>query len=145
MKRYRALAALPVLVLLLTSSAVPGDEAASGKASEKTPELEIASAVAKKVDQDEAAWWDLTAKLQKAVEAYNPASVHVMPEGQSLEAFRSYCAKLLDSGKNLVALHEKWHKASDGLGDSLRKALSENNLNISGVVVMKWSWTHLLL
>jgi hypothetical protein len=122
MKRYWANAALPVLVLLLTASAILGDEAAAGKASEKTPELEIASTVAKKVDRDEAAWRELTAKLQKAVEAYNPASVHVMPEGQSLEAFRSYCAKLLDSGKNLVALHEKWHKASDGLGDSLRKA-----------------------
>src|SRR5262245_42425231 len=107
MNRYRVLAALPVLVLLLTSSALLGDEAASGKASEKTPELEIASAVARKVDRDEAAWQELTVKLQKAVELYNPASVHVMPEGQSLEAFRAYCVKLRESGKNLVALHEK--------------------------------------
>jgi hypothetical protein len=94
------------------------------KVSEKVsvPELEFAAAVAKKVDRDEAAWQELTVKLAKAVETYNPSSVHVMPEGQSLDAFRQYCVKLLESGRSLVVLHEKWNKASDGLGDSLRKA-----------------------
>lgn len=85
-------------------------------------EVEFAATVTKKVDQDEAAWRELTAKLVKAVEAYNPQSLHVAPEGQSLEAFRAYCQKLLESGRVLVALHEKWGSASQGLGDSLRKA-----------------------
>jgi hypothetical protein len=90
------------------------------KASEQ--EVEFAATVTKKVDQDEAAWRELTSKLVKAVETYNPQSLHVAPEGQSLEAFRAYCQKLLESGRVLVALHEKWGSASEGLGDSLRKA-----------------------
>src|SRR5260370_21575229 len=91
----------------LTGPAVLGDEAAPGKASEKSPELEIAASVAKRIDRDAASWRELTEKLQKAVEPYNPASVHVRPEGQSLTAFPNYCRKLLESGKNLVALHER--------------------------------------
>src|SRR5262245_34832919 len=122
MASFRAKLALLIFVMGFTGSAVLGDEAAPGKLGEKTPELEIAASVAKKIDRDDASWRELTTKLQKAVEAYNPASVHVLPEGQSLEAFRSYCGKLLESGKNLVALHEQWDKASEGLGDSLRKA-----------------------
>src|SRR5262245_42048525 len=94
MTTFRAKVALLLSVLAFAGSAALGDEGASSKASEKTPELEVATAVAKKVDSEEAAWRDLTLKLQKAVEAYNPASVHLMPENQSLEAFRSYCEKL---------------------------------------------------
>jgi hypothetical protein len=86
------------------------------------PEVEFAARVAKKVDRDETIWQELTVELAKAVESYNPSSVHVMPEGQSLNAFRHYCVKLLESGRSLVLLHGKWNKASDGLGDSLRKA-----------------------
>jgi hypothetical protein len=122
MTSFWAKAALLVFVMGFIRSAVRGDEAAPGKASEKSPELEIAASVAKRIDRDDASWRELTVKLQKAVEAYNPASVHVLPEGQSLDAFRSYCGKLLESGKNLVAMHERWDKASVGLGDSLRKA-----------------------
>ena len=122
MTSFWAKLALLVFVMGFIGSAVRGDEATSAKASEKSPELEIAASVAKRIDRDDASWRELTVKLQKAVEAYNPASVHVMPEGQSLDAFRSYCGKLLESGKNLVALHEQWDKASVGLGDSLRKA-----------------------
>jgi hypothetical protein len=122
MANFRAKLALLIFVTGFTGSAVLGDEAAPGKSGERTPELEIAASVAKKIDRDDASWRELTAKLQKAVEAYNPSSVHVLPEGQSLEAFRSYCGKLHESGKNLVALHEQWDKASEGLGDSLRKA-----------------------
>jgi hypothetical protein len=122
MTTFRAKVALMISVLVLTGSAALGNEGASSKASEKTPELEVATAVAKKVDSEDAAWRDLTLKLQKAVEAYNPASVHLMPENQSLEAFRNYCGKLHESGKHLITLHEKWNKASEGLADSLRKA-----------------------
>lgn len=122
MKTLWAKAALILCVTALTGPAALGDEAPAGNASEKTPELEIATAVAKKVDGEEAAWRDLTLKLRQAVEAYNPASVHLMPEGQSLEAFRNYCGKLHESGKHLITLYEKWSKASEGLADSLRKA-----------------------
>ena len=122
MASFRAGLALIVFVTGFTGSVVLADEAASGKVREQTPELEIAASVAKKIDRDDASWRELTTKLQKAVEAYNPASIHVLPESQSLEAFRTYCGKLLESGKNLVALHEQWDEASEGLGDSLRKA-----------------------
>lgn len=124
MTRYGGLVALLAMVIGLSGSPAHGDEAATGKAAEKVsePELDLAAAVAKKVDRDELAWRDLTDKLRKAVEGYNPTSLHIMPEGQSLEAFRQYCGKLLDSGRALVALYEKWDKASAGLGDSLRKA-----------------------
>jgi hypothetical protein len=122
MKTLWAKTALILCVTALTGPAALGDDGPASNASEKTPELEIATAVAKKVDGEEAVWRDLTVKLRKAVEAYNPASVHLMPEGQSLEAFRDYCAKLHESGKHLLALYEKWDKASEGLADSLRKA-----------------------
>src|SRR5262249_42209714 len=112
--------ALLVFGMGLCVSALSGEEQSSEKAVE--PEVTFASAVAKKVDRDESAWQELTVKLAKAVESYNPASLHVMPEIQTLEAFRTYCAKLLESGRELVSLHEKWNKASVGLGDSLKKA-----------------------
>jgi hypothetical protein len=118
--------ATAVVAALLGSCGVTvmADEAGASKPVEKVsePEVEFAASVAKRLDRDDTAWQDLTAKLAKAVESYNPASVHSSPEGQSLEAFRKYCGKLLESGRVLVALHVKWNKASDGLGDSLRKA-----------------------
>jgi hypothetical protein len=121
--RWVTVAALAVLVGLSGAKA-PADEPGAVKTNVKAtePEVEFAARVATKVDQDDAAWRELTAKLAKTVEAYNPRSVHAMPEGQSLEAFRGYCGKLLQSGRSLIALHEKWTKASDGLSDSLRKA-----------------------
>jgi hypothetical protein len=122
MASFRAIVALLVLAAGLTGPAAFGDEPSPGRAPEKTPELEIAASAAKKIDRDDADWRELTRKLRKAIEAYNPASVHVLAEEQTLEAFRGYCGKLLESGKSLVALHEQWEKASDGLSDSLRKA-----------------------
>jgi hypothetical protein len=122
MASFRAILALLVFMTGVCCSAAIADEAAPGKQSDNTPELRIAASVAKKIDKDDASWQELTLKLQKAVEQYNPASVRLLPESQSLEAFRNYCGKLLESGKNLVALHEKWNQASEGLGDSLRKA-----------------------
>jgi hypothetical protein len=108
----------------LGGAAVFADEAAPGKSAEQIsePELELAARAAKKLDRDEQAWSELTQKLQKAVGEYNPASLNVLPEGQSLGAFRGYCGKLLESGRSLLALHEKWSKASEGLDDTLRKA-----------------------
>lgn len=124
MTRYGACVALLAMVIGLSGSPALGDDAAPGKAAEKVsePELELAALAAKKLEKDEQAWGELSAKLQKAVEQYNPASLNVLPEGQSLEAFRGYCGKLLESGRNLLALHDKWSKASDGLNDTLRKA-----------------------
>src|SRR5581483_1582117 len=113
MTRYGGHVALLAMVIGLCGSPAQGDEAATGKAAEKVsaPELELAATVAKKVDRDELAWRDLTDKLRKAVEGYNPTSLHIMPEGQSLEALRQYCGKLLDSGRALVTLYEKRDKA----------------------------------
>lgn len=124
MTRYRGHVALLAIVIGLGGSLVFGEDVATGKAAEKVsePELDLAAAAAKIVDRDEQNWRELTDKLRKAVEAYNPTSLHIMPEGQSLEAFRQYCGKLLESGRALIAIYEKWDKASDGLGDSLRKA-----------------------
>jgi len=121
--RWVTAAALAVLFGLIGAKA-PADEPGAAKDNVKStePEVEFAAKVASKVDQDDAAWRELTAKLAKSVEAYNPSSVHPLPEEQSLDAFRKYCGKLLESGRSLVALHEKWTKASDGLSDSLRKA-----------------------
>ena len=116
--------ALLAIVIGLGGSAVLADEAAPGKSSDtvSSPELELAGKAAKKLDRDEEVWSELTQKLQKAVGQYNPASLNVLPEGQSLEAFRGYCKKLLESGRNLLELHDKWSKASEGLDDTLRKA-----------------------
>jgi hypothetical protein len=113
-----------MVVVLLTAcielSSLWADEVTAPRLAEA--EIEVAKTVAKKVERDEATWQELALQMAKAVEAYNPASVHTMPEGESLEAFRKYCQKLLESGKSFVALHEKWNKASVGLEDSLRKA-----------------------
>src|SRR5262245_29980166 len=121
--RWVTAAALAALIVVAAQKA-SADEAGTPKTSEKTaePEVEFAAKVATRLDRDEADWRELTAKLAKSVEAYNPGSLHVKPEEQSLEAFRKYCGKLLESGRSLVTLHEKWSKTSDGLGDSLRKA-----------------------
>lgn len=126
MTRLLGRMALVVSVTGLIALPVFADESEQAKPVEKAfePELDFAAAVAKKVDRDEANWQESTSKLAKAVESYNPASVHVMPESRSLEAFRVYCGRLLESGRALIALHEKWNKASEGLGDSLRKAPS---------------------
>jgi hypothetical protein len=122
MTSFRAKLALLVFAMGLMGPAALGDEPSPGRAPEKTPELEIAASAAKKIDRDDANWRELTKRLRKAVEAYNPDSVHVLAEEQTLEAFRGYCGKLLESGKSLVAMHEQWAKASEGLSDSLRKA-----------------------
>jgi hypothetical protein len=122
MARFRAKMALLVFAMGLTGPAAFGDEPSPGRATEKTPELVIAASAAKKIDRDDANWRELTKKLRKAIEEYNPASVNVLAEEQTLEAFRGYCGKLLESGKSLVAMHEQWAKASEGLSDSLRKA-----------------------
>src|SRR5262249_6762140 len=58
----------------------------------------------------------------EAVGRYNTGSLNVLPEGESLEAFRGYCKKLVESGRNLLSLHDKWSQASEGLDDTLRKA-----------------------
>ena len=124
MTHYRGPVALLAMVIGLGGPPVLGDEGATRKAADKVspPEVEMAAAAAKKVERDEAAWRELTDRLRKAVEQYNPVSLNVLPERQSLEAFRGYCGKLLESGRNLVVLHEKWDRASEGLADSLRKA-----------------------
>lgn len=124
MTGFRAALALLAVVIGVGASAVLADDIARGKQVEpgSEPELELAAKAAKKLDQDEQMWTDLSQKLQKAVEQYNPASLNVLPEGQSLEAFRAYCGKLMESGRNLLALHDKWSKASEGLDDTLRKA-----------------------
>ena len=122
MASYRAKLALLALATGLTGPAAFGDEGTTGMPAEKAPELEAAAAVAKKIDRDDAAWRELTKKLRKAIEAYSPDSVHAVPEEQTLEAFRGYCGKLLESGKTFVALYGQWEKASEGLSDSLRKA-----------------------
>ncbi len=124
MTGFRAREALLAIVIGLSGSAVLADEAPSGKSAERVsdPELELAAKAAKVLERDEREWATLTQKLQKAVEQYNPASLNVLPEGQSLAAFRNYCGKLLESGRNLLALHDKWSKASEGLDDTLRKA-----------------------
>ena len=124
MTGLRGRLALLAIVIGLGGAAVFADEAAPGKSSDEvsSPELEFAARAAKKLDRDEQEWSELTQKLQKAVGQYNPASLNVLPEGQSLEAFRGYCKKLLESGRNLLALHDKWSKASEGLDDTLRKA-----------------------
>lgn len=124
MTGFRAALALLAVVIGVGASAALAADTAPGKQVEpgSEPELEFAAKAAKKLDQDEQMWTDLSQKLQKAVEQYNPASLNVLPEGQSLEAFRGYCGKLMESGRNLLALHEKWSKASEGLDDTLRKA-----------------------
>lgn len=124
MTGFRAALALLAVVIGVSASAVFAADASPGKQVEtgSEPELELAARAAKKLDQDEQMWTDLSQKLQKAVEQYNPASLNVLPEGQSLEAFRGYCGKLMESGRNLLALHDKWSKASEGLDDTLRKA-----------------------
>jgi len=124
MKRFQGHLVLLAIVVGLCGLPVFAEETATGKTAEKVsdPDLELATTAAKKVDRDEAVWRELTDKLQKAVERYNPASSNPLPERQSLEAFRSYCGKLVESGRSLLALHDKWNKASDGLDDSLRKA-----------------------
>lgn len=124
MTGFRATLALLTVVIGVGASAVFAADTATGKQVEpgSEPELELAAKAAKKLDQDEQMWTDLSQKLQKAVEQYNPASLNVLPEGQSLEAFRSYCGKLMQSGRNLLALHDKWCMASEGLDDTLRKA-----------------------
>jgi hypothetical protein len=117
-------AAVLAALVCFSGMRASADEASASKPAEKKTESEVefAAKVSSKVDLDEATWRELTAKLAKSVEDYNPASVHVLPEEQSLEAFRKYCGKLLESGRSLVALHERWSKASEGLADSLRKA-----------------------
>lgn len=122
MASYRAKLALLLVATIAPGSPAFGDEPGGGRPPEKTPELEIAASAAKKLDRDEASWQELTTKLRKAVEQYHPDTVFVLPEREPLDAFRGYCGKLLESGQNLVALHEKWDKASDALGDSLKKA-----------------------
>jgi hypothetical protein len=124
MTGFRATLALLAVAIGVGASAVFAADAAPGKQVEpgSEPELELAARAARKLDQDEQIWTDLSQKLQKAVEQYNPASLNVLPEGQSLEAFRGYCGKLMESGRNLLALHDKWSKASEGLDDTLRKA-----------------------
>lgn len=121
--RWITAAALAALIGLCGPKA-SADEADAPKTIEKKaePEVEFAAKVATRLEKDEADWRELTSKLAKSVEAYNPGSLHVRPEEQSLDAFRKYCGKLLESGRHLVTLHEKWSKSSDGLGDSLRKA-----------------------
>jgi len=89
---------------------------------ESGPDVKFANAVLRKVGRDEATWHEVTLKLTRAVESYDPSSSDLIPERESLEAFRQYCWKLLESGRNVEALFEKWTKASDGLSDSLRKA-----------------------
>jgi len=124
MTSLRAVAALLAVVIGLGGSTIRAGDTAPGKPAEAgtEPELELAARAAKKLDRDEQAWADVTQKLQKAVEQYNPASLNVLPEGQSLEAFRGYCGKLMESGRSLLALHDKWGRASEGLDDTLRKA-----------------------
>lgn len=124
MTGFRAALALLAVVIGVGASAVFAVDTAPVKQVEpgSEPELELAANAAKKLDQDEEMWTDLSQKLQKAVEQYNPASLNVLPEGQSLEAFRGYCGKLMESGRNLLALHDKWSKASEDLDDTLRKA-----------------------
>jgi hypothetical protein len=124
MTSYRALVALMAIAIGSGGAAVLADEAAPEKSAEQVsePELELAAKAARKLDRDEQAWGQLTRKLQLAVGEYNPASLNVLPEGQSLEAFRGYCGKLVESGRGLLALHEKWSEASEGLDDTLRKA-----------------------
>lgn len=124
MKSSRARIALLATFIALGGAAVFADEPAPGKSVDQKsePELELAAKAAKKLDRDEQGWNDLTQKLQKAIGEYNPASLNVLSEGQSLDAFRTYCGKLQESGRNLLSLHEKWSKASEGLDDTLRKA-----------------------
>jgi hypothetical protein len=117
-------ATLALLAIGLGVSTLFAGDTGTGKSVEpgSGPELELAAKAAKKLDRDEQMWTDLSQKLQKAVEQYNPASLNLLPEGQSLEAFRGYCGKLMESGRNLLALHDKWSQASEGLDDTLRKA-----------------------
>jgi hypothetical protein len=124
MTGLRGRLALLSIVIGLGGAAALADEAAPGRSSDEVsaPELELATRAAKKLDRDEQEWSELTQRLQKAVGQYNPASLNALPEGQSLEAFRDYCKKLRESGRNLLALHDKWGKASEGLDDTLRKA-----------------------
>jgi hypothetical protein len=87
------------------------------------PAVRLAGAAARRVERDEAAWREQTARLAKAVEAYHPGpTVDPLPEDDALQAFRQYCTRLLESGREVAALHAKWADARVALADSLRKS-----------------------
>src|SRR5262249_25542836 len=87
----------------------------------KSGAVKLAEAASKKLDADEGAWRELTAKLASAVSQYNPHSIDLLPEGEALDALKRYGEKVLESGKQVVALHDKWAGASGDLADTLRK------------------------
>jgi hypothetical protein len=105
------------LVLLFALS----DVFAQAPPSEKSGAIRLAEAASKKLDADEHAWHELTAKLAAAVSAYNPHSIDFLPEAEALDALKRYAEKVLESGKQVVALHDKWAAASGDLADTLRK------------------------
>jgi hypothetical protein len=87
------------------------------------PAVRMAGKAARVIERDEAIWRELTDRLAKAVEAYNPSfSVDPLPEDQALQAFKGYCSKLLESGREVAAVHARWADARAALADSVRKS-----------------------
>ncbi len=116
-------------VMLLAVLAIPpvrvsADEPpAASHSSNADPAVRLAGDAARVVERDKAAWRELTERLAKAVEAYNIGlSPDPLPEDEALQAFRSYCGNLLQSGQYVAALHARWADARAALADSLRKS-----------------------
>jgi hypothetical protein len=87
------------------------------------PAVRMAGVATRTLDHDETAWRELTDRLAKAVESYNPGlSPDPLPEEEALQAFRRYCSKLLESGRAVASLHARWADARVALADSLRKS-----------------------
>jgi hypothetical protein len=121
----RALLITTLLAALAGMSArAMGDEPPTAPALTETgPAVRLAGRAARTVERDEANWRELTAQLVKAVEAYKPGlSADPLPEEETLQALRRYCGKLLESGKQVTALHAKWADARAALADSVRKS-----------------------
>jgi hypothetical protein len=116
---YRFVVAL-VLTIAVAVAAAPADE--SPPTALKEPAVQFAGSTSRKLEADDAAWHKVTSDLLKALEAYEPGSLNLKAEDAALAALRAYVLKLLESGREVVTLHEKWSGASASLADSLRKA-----------------------
>jgi hypothetical protein len=124
MRKWLILSALlPLLLSPVALFAAEPAPSATGIPIDPDATVRLAGTAARVVERDAAAWRELTERLAKAVEAYNPAlSADPLPEEEAFQAFRRYCAKLLESGRQVAALYAKWTDARVALADALRKS-----------------------
>jgi hypothetical protein len=123
MRPHFAVTLLSAMSALAAASRAADPPELTSPAAATDPAVRLAGTAARTVERDEAAWREQTARLAKAVEAYRPdLTADPLPEDDALQAFRQFCRKLLDSGREVAALHAKWADARAALADSLRKS-----------------------